>query len=106
MHDWLDKIHRLSGVKDHPALYARLLNHIGRVSWTQDQFEEARIFLEESQSICKRLGEEGKPVLAEALNWLGLLVLSDERNADQARSIIQQSLELYQKQAWSGAGNV
>jgi predicted ATPase/transcriptional regulator with XRE-family HTH domain len=94
---WLDNIRRLSGVDDHPALYARVLNHIGRVSWTQDQLEEARILLEESQSIGKSLGKEGEPILAEAWNWLGLLVLSSERDPDKARSFIQQSLEIYQK---------
>jgi len=94
---WLDKIRGLSGVNDHPALYARILNHIGRVSWTQERMEEARFLLEESQSICKGLGDEGEPILAEALNWLGLLVLSTERDVDKARSLIQQGLELYQK---------
>jgi tetratricopeptide (TPR) repeat protein len=59
--------------------------------------EEAWILLEESQSICKRLGKEGEPILAEALNWLGLLALTRERDADKARSLIQQSLEIYQK---------
>jgi predicted ATPase len=95
--NWLDEVRRLPGVDDHPAIYARILNHIGRVSWTQGRMEEARALLEESQVICKRLGEEGEQILAEAWNWLGLLVLSSERNTDQARSLIQQALELYQK---------
>jgi tetratricopeptide (TPR) repeat protein len=95
--NWLDKIRNLSGVNDHPALYARILNHIGRVSWTQDRLEEARILLEESQSICKSLGEAGELILAEALNWPGLLVLPSERDVDKARSLIQQGLELSQK---------
>ena len=102
--NWLEKIRRLSGVNDHPALYARILNHIGRVSWTQEQMDEARILLEESQSICKRLGEEGEPILADALNWLGLLVLSTERDADHARSLIQEGLELFQK--WGNQSGV
>jgi tetratricopeptide (TPR) repeat protein len=95
--NWLDKIRKLSSVNDHPVLYARLLNHIGRVSWTQDRVEEARILLEESETICKSLGKDGEPVLAETLNWLGLLALTGERDADKARSFVQRGLEIFQK---------
>jgi predicted ATPase/transcriptional regulator with XRE-family HTH domain len=95
--NWLEQIRRLSGMKDHLALYARLLNHIGRVSWTQGRTEEARTLLEESQSICQGLEDAGEPILAEALNWLGLLALTSERDADEARSLIQQGLEIYHK---------
>lgn len=95
--NWLNRIRNFSGVKNHPAVHARLLNHIGRISWTQNRMDEARSLLEESRSICMQLGDEGEPVLAEALNWLGLLALSSERNAEEARSLIQQGLELYQK---------
>lgn len=93
----LDQIRGLSAVNDHPALYARLLNHIGRVSWTQDRMEEARSLLEESQSISKNLDDQGERILAESWNWLGLLILTSERDVDQARSLIQEALELYQK---------
>jgi predicted ATPase/transcriptional regulator with XRE-family HTH domain len=95
--DWLNRIRKLSGVNSHPAIYARLLNHIGRISWTQDRMEEARSLLEESQIICRQLGDGGEPILAEASNWFGLLVLSREQDTEKARSLVQQGLELYQK---------
>jgi predicted ATPase/transcriptional regulator with XRE-family HTH domain len=95
--DWLYRIRELSGISDHPVLYARLLNHIGRVSWTQDRMDKARLLLMESQSLCISLKKEGEPILAEAWNWFGLLVLSSERDIDQARLLIQKGLELFQK---------
>jgi tetratricopeptide (TPR) repeat protein len=95
--DWLDRVRRLAGVADHPALHARALNHIGRHSWTQDRMEEARRLLEESEAICRSLGEAGEPMLAEAWNWLGLLALSDEHGVDRARALMRTSLALYKK---------
>lgn len=94
--NWLDKIRSLPDVNDHPAVYARLLNHIGRHSWTNHQRNDALSLLEESQAICQRLGEDGEQILAEALNWLGLVALSSGEN-NRANFLFQRGLELYQK---------
>ena len=95
--NWLDKIHRLPGVNDYPVIYAKLLNHIGRHSWLQDNLLEARSLLEESQAITIMLGTEGECTLAETLNWLGLVVLFDNNDTNTAKSMFERSLELYQK---------
>jgi predicted ATPase len=89
---WLERIRALPDVMDYPLPFARLLNHIGRYCWTQDNFQKARALLEESRDICLRLGEAGKPVLAETLNWLGLLEIG--QNKEAARPLLEQSLEL------------
>ncbi|HEY6018693.1 MAG TPA: tetratricopeptide repeat protein, partial [Candidatus Paceibacterota bacterium] len=93
---WLDKIRSLPDVNDHPAVYARLLNHIGRHSWTNHQRNDALSLLEESQVISQSLGDDGEQILAEALNWLGLLALSSGE-IDRANFLFQRGLELYQK---------
>jgi tetratricopeptide (TPR) repeat protein len=95
--NWLETIRELPDIHDHPALYAQLLNHIGRVNWTQGRMDQARSLLEESRSICKRLGESAEPILAEALNWLGLLELTSDRDAERARSLLQEGLVLFRK---------
>jgi tetratricopeptide (TPR) repeat protein len=100
---WLDKIRSLPDVNDYPAVYASLLNHIGRHSWTNHQRNDALSLLEESQAISQRLGDDGEQILAEALNWLGLVVLSSGKN-DKAAILFQQGLELYQK--WKNLNGV
>lgn len=96
--DWLDKICTLPDVYQYPVLYAQILNHVGRYFWTQGDVSFARASLEESRLIAYQLGEAGIQLLAETLNWLGLLVLfHDEDGKEQARSMFQQGLELYTK---------
>lgn len=89
---WLERILALPDVEAHHLLLARVLNHIGRYQWTQDSFADARALLEESRAKSAALGEAGKSALAEALNWLGLLEIGQDKEA--ARPLLEQSLEL------------
>ncbi len=93
---WLDKIRALPGIGNYPAIYARTLNHIGRYHWIQNNFHEAHSLLEESQRISLKLGAQGEPSLAEALNWLGLVVLFGDEDRNKAKSIFEHSLGLNQ----------
>ncbi len=88
---WLERVRTLPDVDLYPLLLTRILNHIGRYQWTQDEFADARALLEESRAISTAQGEEGKSALAEALNWLGLLEIG--QNPEAARPILEQSLE-------------
>lgn len=89
---WLEKIRALPDAETYPLLMARALNHIGRHQWTQDTLDEACSLLEESCILSKRMGDEGKSTLAEALNWLGLMEIG--QNNDVARTYLEQSLAL------------
>lgn len=94
---WLEKIRALPDAARYPALLAGALNHIGRHSWTQNRFAEARAFLEESRGLAVALGDAGEPVLAETLIWLGLVVHYIDHDMDEARAMFERSLELYRK---------
>ncbi len=78
---WFEKIRLLPDVKDHPTIYARALNHIGRYAWVQDNFSEARNLLEASRAISLGLDKAGEKSLAEALIWLGLLLIDSDKEA-------------------------
>lgn len=84
-------------VSQFPILYSRILNHIGRYFWTQDHFDEARSMLEESCNLASELGTSGEICLAEAVNWLGLLVTFHDRDYEKAKSLFTQGYELYKK---------
>jgi predicted ATPase/DNA-binding XRE family transcriptional regulator len=94
--DWLDKIRGLPNLSGHPTIYAKVLNHIGRYSWTQHQRNDALALLEESQIISQRLGNDGEQILAETLNWLGL-VMRTSTDPEKAKTLFTRGLELYQK---------
>lgn len=95
--DWFDKICILPEIKQYPGLYTRVLNHIGRHCWTQENHADARLFLKESQAISLQIGADGEQSLAEALNWLGLVNLFVDRKSDQAKSMLEQGLGIYQR---------
>ncbi len=97
-HCWLDEIRALPDIPAYPVLFARLLNHIGRHSWTQESIQEAYTLLEESQSLAILAGSEGELALAEADNWLGLVHLFDGK-PDSARNLFEQALTLNQEWA-------
>jgi predicted ATPase/transcriptional regulator with XRE-family HTH domain len=94
---WFDKIRALPEINDHPALYARLLNHMGMQSWLSGDFREARSVLEESQVIWLRLGADGERGLAGALVNLGLVACASEGDNKTAQSFFERSFEVYQK---------
>ena len=95
---WLDRIRAQPDLDHYPATYARLLNHIGRHSWTQGKIDDARALLEESQAISSKLGEAGELCLAETLNWLGLVLNFSDRDSIQAKSLFERARALYRKQ--------
>jgi tetratricopeptide (TPR) repeat protein len=95
--NWFEKIRSLPYVSKHPAAYANLLNHIGRHSWSQGNFREARLLLEESHAIALQLKTESELILAANLNWLGLLSHFAEQDDNKAKALFQQSLEIFEK---------
>ncbi|MEJ5223938.1 MAG: tetratricopeptide repeat protein [Anaerolineales bacterium] len=100
---WLEKIRALPDLNHYPLRYTRVLNHIGRHNWTQEYIREARALLEESSEIAAELGPAGEPALADALNWLGLVRLFNDRDPPAARAMFTRSLEIHRR--WSDAHN-
>lgn len=94
--NWLEKIRTLPDVEKYPILYSRILNNVGRYFWTQDHFDEARAMLEESCKLATELGKSGEVCLAEAFNWLGLLVTFHDRDYEKAKTLFNKGYELYE----------
>jgi len=94
---WFDKIRNLPNVTKYPALYARVLNQGGFLGWFLSDYRHARSILEESQAVWLKLGVEGEQGLAEALNFVGMIVRWGDGDNDKAGSLFEKSLELYQK---------
>jgi predicted ATPase/class 3 adenylate cyclase len=98
--DWFDKIRALPEVSNYPALYARMLNHMGdhRVLLVGD-YQNAQSVLEVSRTIWLKSGADGEQGLAEALDCLGMVALYGKKDAKKAHPFLEQSFELYQKHA-------
>jgi len=94
---WFEKIRAMPDKSNYPAIYARVLNHIGRHCWSQDNFVDAHSLLEESQVIAKELGEKGEKILADTFAWLGLAVMTSSHDANQAKSLFEEGRKLAQK---------
>jgi predicted ATPase/class 3 adenylate cyclase len=97
MQSWFDKMRGLPDASAHPALYARLLNHLGRQIWLSGDLHRAEALLEESRALWVKLSVEGERGLAETLDLLGWVVRSREGDNKLAQSLFQQGFELYQK---------
>jgi predicted ATPase/DNA-binding XRE family transcriptional regulator len=96
---WFEKVRSLPNISAYPALYARLLNFIGRMNWLLGHDREAQFFLNESQAIWLKLGPTGERGLAEALTFLGMVALSGKEGLNAAQSFFERSLELYERHA-------
>lgn len=96
-HCWLDEIRTLPDPGNFRAETAAVLNHIGRHSWTQGHIEDARALLLESQGIAQELGEDGELLLADALNWLGLVAILGDRDVKLSKSMFERALALNAK---------
>ena len=92
---WFDNVRALPDVMQHPALYARVLNLGGLLGWFLNDTQHARFILEESQEIWLKLEDQGEQGLAEALNYLGLLLMESKDGDPQ--SFFEKSSQLYQK---------
>jgi len=97
MRGWFDQISRLPGARRHAALYARVLNHLGKQHWLSGEFQSAQAVLEESERIWKELGAEGEIGLAEAWDRLGLAARWGDGDNESARRLFEQSHRLYQQ---------
>lgn len=95
--DWLERVKTLPGILDHPASYSKILNHIGRHIWTQENYEEAHALLNESLAIATSAGTDGEQSMADALNWLGVVELLTFRAHEKAKSHLELGLDIYQK---------
>ncbi len=96
-YSWFDKIRSLPNVTNYQVLYARALNQIGSLGWLLGDYQAALSILEESQEIWLKLGAEGEQDLAEALNYLGMVVLWGNQDNDTAQSHFEHSFNIYQK---------
>jgi len=96
-YSWFDKIRILPNVTNYQVPYARALNQIGFLGWLLGDYQAARSILEESQEIWLKLGGEAEQDLAEALNYLGMVVLWGNQDNDTAQSHFEHSFKLYQK---------
>ena len=97
MRSWFERICGLPNANRYTAAYARLLNHLGRYSWTQGGLDDARALLEKGQAMWAELGAEGEAGLAEGLNWLGMVVLAEGQSPEAAEACFTRSYQLYQK---------
>jgi predicted ATPase len=95
--DWLEKIRKLPDVNEYPVHYSSVLSHIGRQVWTQENYDKAHTLLSESLAIASAAGEMGKQSQAGALNWLGLLLIFNVKDLEQARTFFETGLRLYQE---------
>jgi predicted ATPase/transcriptional regulator with XRE-family HTH domain len=96
-HSWFEKIRSLPESINYPKLYAKILNQVGIQEWFLGDYQDAQSRLEESQEIWLKLGAEGEQGLAEALNYLGMVVLWGNQDNDRAQSHFEHSFKLYQK---------
>jgi predicted ATPase/transcriptional regulator with XRE-family HTH domain len=96
-HSWFEKIRSRLEIINYPKLYAKILNQIGIQGWFLGDYQAARFILEESQQIWLKLSAEGEQGLAEALNYLGMVVLWGNQDNDTAQSHFEHSFKLYQK---------
>ena len=100
---WFEKVRSLPNISADPALYARLLNFMGRLNWLLGDTRAAESFLKESQVIWLKLGSAGEQGLAEALSFLGMVAFSGKEGLIKAaQSFFEQSLELYERHADQG----
>jgi len=94
---WLERINTLPDVLNHPILYARTLNHIGRYHWTQENPLEAQTLLEKSMEISLKAGAEAELCLAETYNWLGLTMVFGGNDNAKAKEFFERGLEINQR---------
>jgi predicted ATPase len=95
--DWLDRVRALPDVNKYPVHYSSILSHIGRQVWTQEDYDKAYTLLNESLAIASAAGEEGKQSLAGALNWLGLMLMFNIKDLDQARAFFETGQKIHQE---------
>jgi tetratricopeptide (TPR) repeat protein len=94
---WFSKISELPDIAEYPALYAALLNHLGKQHWLTGEFGAARAIFEESEAIWLQLGDAGELGLAETWDRLGLVARWGEGDNSTAQRLFEQSHALYQK---------
>jgi predicted ATPase/transcriptional regulator with XRE-family HTH domain len=94
---WFEKIRELPDVNSFPALYAKLLNHMGRHYWMVTDFRRAQSILEESLAIWTKLGVNGELGMAETLDYLGVVARWGEQGSNIAKPYLNQSFAIYQK---------
>lgn len=99
MRNMYEMICNLPTAADYPAYYARLLNHLGRYSWVMGDLPDSRALLEKSQGLLAALGTQGEQELAEGLNWLGMVALTEDQGSEAAEACFSRSYQLFQKWA-------
>jgi len=97
MHNWFDRIRALPRVNDHPAMYAKVLNHAAQHKWMLGDFRDAQSLLEESRIIWLKLGVNGEQGLAKTLDWLGMVARWSMGDNNTAQPLFEQGFNLYQR---------
>jgi DNA-binding CsgD family transcriptional regulator/tetratricopeptide (TPR) repeat protein len=98
---WFEQVLTQPGTQAHTAARAKALLGAGALAFFHSDFLEARLLLEESVSIGREVGAEGKRNLAHALMVLGHMVLL-QGNLSAARELAEESRRLFQevREAW------
>jgi predicted ATPase/DNA-binding XRE family transcriptional regulator len=94
---WFDRLSILPDVNKFPKLYGQLLLQIATNSWTEGDFRQADVHLEECQSIFLALGSAGERSLAQTLYLLGMTARWGRADVSAAKSLFEQSFKLYRK---------
>jgi len=90
---WLEGVLAQAAMLDAPAARAKALSSAGNLAWFQGDYTVARSMLEESIAISRASGPLGKPNLAYALLWLGL-VTRDQGDPAAARPLLEESVAI------------
>jgi predicted ATPase/DNA-binding CsgD family transcriptional regulator len=78
------------------AVRAKALTQLGILLFMHSDFPAMRRYLEESLSIWRKLGQDGRAGLADTLNHLGDLA-SEQGDYKLARLLLQESLDVYRE---------
>jgi predicted ATPase/class 3 adenylate cyclase/DNA-binding CsgD family transcriptional regulator len=93
---WCEQVLAQPGAQARTVARAKALRGLGLLAFTQGDFPEAELLLEESVSIGRELGAAGKLDLAGALHWLAEVTL-EQGNPVEARELAEESLRLFQE---------
>jgi predicted ATPase/DNA-binding CsgD family transcriptional regulator len=98
---WCELVLAQPGARLRTAARASVLTAAGAMAYFQGDFSEARRLLEESVSIGREVGAEGKRDLAHALLFLANMALL-QGNPGDTRELAGESLQVYQEmgEAW------
>jgi len=96
MASWFEKIKSLVPGSYHSKQYAALLNLLAKTKIFLGEIDQAHGLLKNSLGIASTMGEEGDPIIADALGLFGLVINASHGQVPKARFYIEQALALHQ----------